>query len=129
MYTKINNKIAKTFSKNLIKFRKTNNLSQQELGKLSGISQRMIAYYEDSPNSISIEKIENLAKILKISISDLFEDEVKSDEILNDVDIRWLKKLKQIKNMPDYEQRIIWNHINSTIEKYSLKKQLQESVK
>ena len=129
MNTKINNKAAKTFSKNLIKFRKINNLSQQELGKFSGISQRMIAYYEDSPNSISIEKIKILTKILKISISDLFEDEAKSNEILNDVDIRWLKKLKQIKNMPDYEQRIIWNHINSTIEKYSLKKQLTESKK
>lgn len=129
MNTKINNKTAKTFSKNLIKFRKINNLSQQELGRLSGISQRMIAYYEDSPNSISIEKIKILTKILKISISDLFEDEAKSNEILNDVDIRWLKKLKQIKNMPDYEQRIIWNHINSTIEKYSLKKQLAESKK
>ena len=124
----INMKINKIFSKNLIKYRKLKGLSQQELAKLSGMSQRMITYYENNPNSIPVEKLNTLAKVLNINISDFF-DEKENIEIDN-LDVRWTKKLQELKKLSESEQKEIIKHINYLIDKnISKEKNLVDSKK
>lgn len=112
----------KAFSKNLIRLRKNSCLSQMELAKKIGISQRMINYYENNPNTINIDKLKKLADALNANISDFFNENGTSG-ILDDIDVRWLKKIKDIKNLPESDIKAINNHINSLIEKNNLKRE------
>jgi transcriptional regulator with XRE-family HTH domain len=121
------------FSKNLIKFRKERKLTQDELAKLSGLTRRMIGYYEKEASKPPIDNIEAIAKALNITINDLLEKK-DSTEIQNeftDIDTRTLKKLKQILSLPKHERHIIYSMADSFLEKKKKlnKKQLQESKK
>ena len=112
------------FSRNLIKYRKLKGLSQRDLANKVGISQRMINYYENNPTSIQIEKIKLLADSLDCKISDLF-NENDSLSILNNLDIRWIKKIQELKELSETDRKEINNHINSLLEKSKLKKEKQ----
>ena len=62
----------------LQRIRLNNNLSQNELSKLSGVSLRMIQQYEQKQkdiNKASINTLNNLSKILNCTIEDLMEIE------------------------------------------------------
>ena len=103
-----------TFSKNLIRLRKSKNISQKKLSELSGISQRMINYYEKHATNPPIDKIESIAKVLNVNVNDLIEVKNFSDssniiqsEILR-LDIKTLDKIKLILSLPKQQRHIIW---------------------
>lgn len=124
-------KINEIFSKNLIRLRKNKKLSQRELAVITGLSQRMITYYENNPNSIPVEKLEILSKALDVSIAELFGYD-KNDIYSDNLDVRWFKKIHEIKQLSESDQKEIMKHINSLVEKNQLKqekKQLAESKK
>ena len=110
--------INKIFSKNLIRLRKLKGYSQRELAKKTDLTQRIINYYENEPKSIPIDKLKIMAVALDAKISDFFNEEENS--FLDKVDIRWIKKLKDIMNMPETDKREINKHINSLLEKRKL---------
>ena len=58
------------FNKNLAIYRKQRGLSQRELAKLINTTHRTIAYYENETNSIPVDKLEKLAKVLNVSPGD-----------------------------------------------------------
>ena len=111
------------FSKNLIRLRKANSLSQRELAKKAGLSQRMIFYYENDPNTIPIKKLKALADSLNCTIADLFSEEATNP--LDNIDIRWIKKIKDLKELSEYDRKEINRHISSLLEKNRLKKEKQ----
>lgn len=117
------------FSRNLIRLRKIKGLSQRDLAKLIGTSQRMINYYENNPNSIQIEKLKLIADTLEVNISDLFSENDRQDIL--DLDVRMIKKIQELKELSDSDRKEINNHINYLVEKNNLKKekQLQELSK
>ena len=115
-------KTNELFSKNLIRLRKNKKLSQRELAEITGLSQRMITYYENNPNSIPVEKLEILSKALDVSISELFGYE-KNNTHSDNLDVRWFKKIHEIKQLSESDQKEIIKHINSLVEKNQLKKE------
>lgn len=116
--------LKEIFSKNLIKFRKAKGLSQRDLAKITGLTQRIINYYENNPPSIPINRINVIIKALNIKISDLFEDENLKSEY-EDLDIRWIKKIQDLKKLSEEDRKEINKHINYLLNK-SKQKQLQE---
>jgi transcriptional regulator with XRE-family HTH domain len=120
------------FSKNLIKYRKERNLTQEELAKLSGLTRRKIGYYEKEANKPPIDNVEAIAKALNVTISDLIGTNETTD-IQNDfsqLDTRTLKKIKLILSLPKIERHMIYSMAESFIEKRkqkSRKKHLVES--
>ena len=105
------------FSKNLVKFRKERGLSQEDLAKLTGLTKRMIAYYEIQAVNPPIDKIEALAKALNITISDLIgiqEATDVQDEFLK-VDSRTLKKIKMILSLPKQQRHMIYSMAESLL--------------
>ena len=60
-----------TFSKNLIRLRRERKLTQGDLAKLTGLSPRMIAYYETEAVKPPIDKIGIIAKVLNVNIDEL----------------------------------------------------------
>ena len=111
--------INNIFSKNLITLRKLKGYSQRELAKKVGISQRMINYYENNPNTIQIQKLKILAESLNVKISTFF-NENDNNENLIDIDIRWIKKLKDLKNLNEADRKEINKHINYLIDRRRL---------
>jgi transcriptional regulator with XRE-family HTH domain len=107
------------FSENLIFFRKKRGLTQDALSKASGVSRRMIVYYETHNASPTVDVISALAKALNVPIEDLIgKVEVKTalDEVLN-VDARTLKKLKQLLSLNRNDRLKVYEYMDMLIAK------------
>ena len=119
MYT-IKVETSEIFSNNLAKLRKGKGLSQRELARITNISYRMINHYENNPTSVPINKIKILADALDVRIGDLFNEQ-NEDETIQDLDVRWIKKIREIKDLPESDRKEINKHISSLVEKQRLK--------
>ena len=96
------------FGENLASIRKTKGITQVELAKLAGVSQRVIAGYETVIKNPTPDIVIRLAKALKVSIDELmgFKSFSEKGYILKNK--RLLKKLKALDNMPpSIQKRII----------------------
>ena len=120
-------KINELFSKNLIRIRKSKGLSQRKLAKLTGLTQRIINSYENNPEYIPLEKIKNLTDALNIHISELFNDlnKNKKNKLIDEIDVRWLRKIEEIKKLSEFDQKEISRHINYLVDKNKQKKKKQ----
>src|SRR4030042_2026850 len=92
------NKIKSSFSQNLIRIRKEKELSQEKLAELSGLTQRMINYYENEINKSIIDNIEAIAKALNVGINDLLgtKEINKKENEFSLFDSRTIQKLKPL---------------------------------
>jgi transcriptional regulator with XRE-family HTH domain len=116
-FMKIEKKHRPIFSRNLIKYRKERGLSQQELANITGLSQRMIVYYENEAVKPPIDKIEILAKALYVKINDLLgtSEESNIQKEFTQIDARTLKKFKKILSLPKHQRHIIYSMTESFI--------------
>ncbi len=64
-----------TFGEKMKKIRKERGLSQQELGKILGITQQTVAQYEKVPYTPKYDTVRRIANALDCSINALVEDE------------------------------------------------------
>ena len=62
------------FSEQLSKLRKEENLSQMQLAKIVGVSQKAVDYWERNVNEPKASYIVALVKAFKISYDDFFSD-------------------------------------------------------
>ena len=62
------------FSETIYKLRKKNNLTQSELGKLVGVSNRAVSKWESGISVPSIETMGRLCKVLRVSADRMFAD-------------------------------------------------------
>jgi len=81
----------------------------------------MINHYENNPGSIPVEKLETLVVTLNISIADLFG--TSKETPLDELDVRWLKKISEIKKLPESKQKEIIRNINTNLENFKLKQE------
>jgi transcriptional regulator with XRE-family HTH domain len=116
--------ITEIFSKNLIRFRKLKGLSQRKLADKTGLTQRIINSYENNPEYIPLEKIQLLSDTLEISLSMLFDANkaTEKNKIIDDMDVRWINKIREIKKLSKNDQKEIMKHINYLIERNLNKK-------
>ena len=115
MFFMKNNKSKPVFSQNLIKLRKERGMSQSDLAKLCGVTQRMITYYENQAVRPPIDKIEAIAKALNVKIDDLLgmNKETNIQKEFINIDARTLKKLKLIISLPKNQRHIIYSMAES----------------
>lgn len=64
-----------SFASNLIEMRKINNLSQEELAEMIGVSRQTLSKYETGESLPDIEKCKLLADVFSVSIDDLINYE------------------------------------------------------
>ena len=126
-----------TFNKNIIRLRKERGLTQEELAKLSGISPRMIIYYESEAGNPPLNKIKNLANALNVDIEELLLDskekkeknQTLKNELLN-INTKTLKRIKQILELSPEDRHVVYSLVDSLVDKNKKKsKQLAESKK
>ena len=116
------------FAKNLISIRKTKGISQRDLAKKTGISTRMIAYYEGKSSIPSIEILKKLANALNVTVAELVDPEHKIQEIQN-LNTRTIKKIQLLEQLPPEDQRKVLDYIKDLLDKNKLQKQLVSSNK
>ena len=63
--------ILKIFAENVRYYRKTQNLSQEDLAYKTGLHRTYIGMIERAEKNITLENIEKVAKALKLNINDL----------------------------------------------------------
>ncbi len=104
------------FAKNLIAIRKEKGFSQRDLAKASGISNRMIAYYETHADIPPTDKLKKIADVLEISVAQLIDTKL-SDKNTLSLNTRTLKKIKLLEQLPAEDQRKVMTYIKDLIEK------------
>ena len=113
-----------SFSQNLIRLRKTQHISQKKLSELSGISQRMINYYEKHAINPPLDKIEVIAKALNVGVNDLIETKDFSNssntipqELLK-LDTKTLEKIRIILSLPKQQRHIVYSIAEALLHQY-----------
>ena len=69
------NDLLKTIGKNVRKHRHNKGLSQEDLAYSSDIDRTYIGYIENGKNNVTVKKLHEIAQVLEIQVSDLFEEE------------------------------------------------------
>ncbi len=91
------NIIKKQVGARIKKYRQMNKLTQFKLGELIDINQRQIALIESGKSYPSLPTLLKLSEVFKCSLSDLFENELQTEEKL------LKEKLKTLIDETDYE--------------------------
>ena len=102
-------------------------ITTEELAKLSGITKRMVAYYETEAVKPPIDKVESLAKALNVNINELLtnKEPTKIQNEFYQLDGRTLKKIKSILSLPPEDRHLVYSFVDSLL----MKRQLQDSKK
>ena len=111
---------------NIIKYRKSLGYSQKDLAEKTKLSRRAIAYYEREANNEIFDKLDMIAKALKLNIADLFQEDTadKTRNKIQELDTRILKRILQIKELPPRKQNAIWQYIDFITEEYNKNKKV-----
>ena len=68
-----NNSILVVFGKNVQKYRKNLNISQEKLAEYAGLHRTYIGMVERAERNITLVNMEKIAKALKVEIKDLVQ--------------------------------------------------------
>lgn len=113
------------FGKRLKKLRDDKNLSQSELGKLTGLHYTQIGRYEKNKSMPSSDILIKLAEIFSVSIDYLVEGPVEETAKEHIHDRELLKQFEQIEALEDKEKEVVKIFLDAFI----TKKQLQKLTK
>ena len=120
MPKKMNLNNTESFGDRMARFRCKAGYSQRELAKETGISQRMIAYYEKQAKYPPTHLLPTLAEALGTSADELLGIK-EADKTMNKKDMRLWRRFSQIEKMPTKDKRQIMQLLDTFIEKDKLK--------
>jgi transcriptional regulator with XRE-family HTH domain len=119
---------ADKFGENLYKIRRKKGYTQAHLARITGISQRMIGHYETRVKRPSIDKVKKLADALGVADEELLGVTKKSKKFSEeDVSYKIMKKVRMIEKLPVRDQKAIFRHINSLVEKNKFREELKKN--
>ena len=92
------------FGQRLFDARKVRGITQQELADKLGITKRMVANYEGNSEGPSVERLEDIAKALNVTVSYLLgESTLKT--VKEDVSPNIRKHIEVLKELPQKDQK------------------------
>lgn len=109
------------FGAKLARFRRDAGYSQRDLAGETGISQRMIAYYEKQPQYPPMHVLTVLAEALGMSPQQIMGQKGKYASESRDMRLR--RRLEQIEGLEEKEKRQVIQLLDTFIEKNRLKQQ------
>lgn len=101
------------FGEKLKKIRKSNNLTQKELAKLSGIAEITIRKYENNERNPKIQQIEKITNVLNMDLENFLDNDSSLYQVLNEI-----KKLRKEHKMTQQELANKIGKTESSIRKY-----------
>ncbi|MBI3265947.1 MAG: helix-turn-helix transcriptional regulator [Chlamydiae bacterium] len=127
----------KDFGKRLAEIRKARGLSQRDLARELGISNRMVAYYEAQTQYVPSNLLIPLTKILKIPVEELLGVKNFKEYINPQAKSLW-KKLRKAELLPKKDQKALLDHLEALLQRVpqsepskipSLHKAAQQKIK
>jgi transcriptional regulator with XRE-family HTH domain len=110
-------RILEGFGPRLARIRKGRGLSQRALGRLLGVSQRVIVYYERQSAQPPGALLVDVARVLKVSTDELLGIKlIKQD--LSPRDARLLKRIQRIRELPKADQQAVLKFLDALIERH-----------
>jgi len=102
------------FGPRLERLRKARGLTQEELGDLVGLSNRMVAYYErddaDPPGPLLVD----LARALRVSTDEMLGAKPLKEKASPKL-ARLLKKLQRVEELPAADQRAVLKFVDALV--------------
>lgn len=108
-----NENIIQNFGERLTAFRKTQGLTQTELGLKIGISKRMVAYYEGQTKRPPAHLLIPIAKTLRISVDELLG--VKKSQISDSNHAALWRKLKKAEQLSQKDQKTLFDFLDALL--------------
>jgi transcriptional regulator with XRE-family HTH domain len=119
-------KEVEPFGARLARFRRAAGYSQRDLALETGISQRMIAYYEKQPQYPPMHVLAVLAEALGMSSQEIMGPKGRTPRP-EPKDMRLMRRLEQIEGLEEKEKRQVIQLLDTFIEKNRLKQQAMRS--
>ena len=116
--------IKEPFSERLTRIRKAAGLTQVELAQHLGISQRVVAYYENETSYPPTHLLPALAKVLGVTTDQLLGVEKVKEVKRRDTRLR--KRIEDVEKLPDDKRKQIVQYLDTFLERETL---LQEKQK
>jgi transcriptional regulator with XRE-family HTH domain len=107
------------FGARLAQLRRERGVTQKELGAVVGISARMVAYYEGKEGNPSVSLLPKLADALGVPIDDLFPKRRNSSAQKARVNLRLLRRLQKVENLPEREREALLRVFDAMVSKAS----------
>lgn len=108
-------KTLEGFGSRLATLRQERGLTQTELGRVAGVSQRVIAYYETESTQPPGALLVDLARALKVS-TDVLLGVAALPERTAPKTARLLKRLRRIEELPPADQRAVLKLVDAMLE-------------
>jgi transcriptional regulator with XRE-family HTH domain len=115
---------AETVGDRIRRFRIAKGLSQTELGKLLGVSQRVVTYYEVRGVSPTPQLLIKLADALEVSIDMLLGRKAlpRQMAVLSEGSLRRWRRLKRLEELPRHDQMAVLKMIDALAERSAKRK-------
>lgn len=112
---------SEMFGERLRALREARGLTQEELGRMVGLSQRMVWHYETYGDLPLAKLLPALAKALKASTDELVGVKPLKDEFLSR-NKKLMRRFKLVENLPLRDQRMVFSLINALVAKQESRK-------
>jgi len=104
------------FGKRLREIRQSRGLTQIDLGKKAGVSNRVIAYYEEDGAQPPGPMLVDLARALHVSVDQLLGMK-RFTETASPKTARLVNRLRRIEELPAAEQRAVLRYLDALLER------------
>jgi len=106
-----------SFGQRLARLRRARGLTQRQLAAATGVSQRMVAYYETRVVSPPAEVITKLIAALGASADDLLGLKAPATAVpeppLTTIELRLWRKFRELRKLPEEERRAVLKVVDS----------------
>jgi transcriptional regulator with XRE-family HTH domain len=114
-----------TFGDRLARLRKLRGFTQRSLASKSGVSNRMIAYYETHEFAPPGEALAALARALDVPMDELLGLKASASEAPSSTsELRLWRQLRQIEKLPDADRKAILRYVDALLTKQSLQQKI-----
>jgi transcriptional regulator with XRE-family HTH domain len=99
------------FAERLIRIRKAKGISQTELARMSGVSQRVVALYETTIKHPTADIVLLLGRALDVSVDQLLGR--RPVKLKSEVSRKTIRKAKMLEELPPHAQKSVMNMIDT----------------
>jgi len=103
------------FGDRLAKYRKAKGLTQTELGGKVGLSQRMVAYYEQDSAQPPGALLIDLAKTLEVSIDVLLGITSPQEPLMDAKTAKLFRRLQRIQELPPTDRKAVLKYLDALL--------------
>lgn len=109
-----------TFGQRLRRIRESRGFSQEQLGRRSGISQRMVAYYENHAKKAPAHQLLKMAAVLRVSLEELLGYKALAETNGKRSSRLW-NKLRMVETLPAKDRKQVLQLIDTLVERERLR--------